>query len=733
MHYGSIIKEETIGESHYTYYDDGTYSIYTKNSDGYDVSLSYDSDSRLREEKIYYSDEHNVITTYGDNNLKSTVVDYDGDEIVTTNYDYDSNNSLVKEETYRDFGDTNGDGISEDKLISFKEYDNGKIIKAEKYDFDTNGNVKTHIKVKQDGDLTNVISITKTSDGKSQTTNDYYKDGKLVARFNTPSTLNAKYNKETNSYDIYYGKRKYCTIDSNGNKTYISYDSKGNESYRIVTDEKGNYSIFVEDANGKLVKRSSGKYITKNGYIICTEGKNTYVYDSLGKLVQSEVDGVKYNVGKNSQAITKNNKTIYSMRNHIEYDDEAYDVIMKKLISIYEEAPELIRKDSIATDEIIDSFADRYDSNTSNINKSIQGDITSIEELKESINYSLLAYSTCDEELENALRDLIDNLFEDEEAPLADAFKHDIKHTIEDNDGDKILEYKASTNFKDLYLSVLPVDKYVDQDGNIWHYNLKGNLLNVTGNNPKINFGNEEFTIRIDKNGVVKLLDSSGKPINIFGDYNNDSMQYGSDQMNFNNPNKLLDDPYIKKIMDKYYDNATTEEKKKLLQSICDGGCGYAAFTNAIFKKFEGKEDEFYKTFGIPMYTVNKSGSGNAVKYNYNPIMLEVYNKGNTIARNINFSTKCGSTPVDWNNIYTKLNDEYNIFDEDYDTYIKKTGLFYDYGYKLYRPNGELYVSNGEDHAMFKTGETDDGKWIVSTWGEKFICEPCDPQSGTLY
>ena len=44
-------------------------------------------------------------------------------------------------------------------------------------------------------------------------------------------------------------------------------------------------------------------------------------------------------------------------------------------------------------------------------------------------------------------------------------------------------------------------------------------------------------------------------------------------------------------------------------------------------------------------------------------------------------------------------------------------------GYILYNMDGSIYTPYGDGHAMVGIGRTNDGKIIVSSWGEKLILE----------
>ena len=144
-----------------------------------------------------------------------------------------------------------------------------------------------------------------------------------------------------------------------------------------------------------------------------------------------------------------------------------------------------------------------------------------------------------------------------------------------------------------------------------------------------INIGDEEIQI-------YKRLDSETgeyKPVSIFDKVNNKFDQYGASQQVFrDNSDKLIQDSYIWDELQKYFPVEQFDEYedaiffyKKYLDIIYDCGCGYAAAANFVFHMYEGKEEEFFNTFGYPMYT-NKNG---IIDFNYEVFMLKFFNYSN--------------------------------------------------------------------------------------------------------
>ncbi len=120
------------------------------------------------------------------------------------------------------------------------------------------------------------------------------------------------------------------------------------------------------------------------------------------------------------------------------------------------------------------------------------------------------------------------------------------------------------------------------------------------------------------------------KDISIF-DYDNiSSHQYGASQMDFKNHfETLIEDPLIWEEMQKYYPVELFEDEeealffyKKYFEVIADNGCGYASAANYVFRIFEGREEDFYNTFGYSMYTVKN----NILDFNYELFMLKFFN-----------------------------------------------------------------------------------------------------------
>ena len=135
-----------------------------------------------------------------------------------------------------------------------------------------------------------------------------------------------------------------------------------------------------------------------------------------------------------------------------------------------------------------------------------------------------------------------------------------------------------------------------------------------------------EATMSYDENGnfIGTRYTYNGEPISILGEYNKETNQFGGSQMDFyTNRVELLEDPKIISIMRESFPYDTLEDYELYFCAIASVGCGYVAYANSIFLNFEGREEDFYNTFGFPMYTVDVFGN---IDYNYDYLILEVFN-----------------------------------------------------------------------------------------------------------
>ena len=58
----------------------------------------------------------------------------------------------------------------------------------------------------------------------------------------------------------------------------------------------------------------------------------------------------------------------------------------------------------------------------------------------------------------------------------------------------------------------------------------------------------------------------------------------------------------IKRIILQHYPNMSDSECQKLLSEMGNEGCNYMAWVNTVFNQYYGREEDFYKRFGFPMY-----------------------------------------------------------------------------------------------------------------------------------
>ena len=192
----------------------------------------------------------------------------------------------------------------------------------------------------------------------------------------------------------------------------------------------------------------------------------------------------------------------------------------------------------------------------------------------------------------------------------------------------------------------------------------------------------------------------------------------------------------------------------KYLKKMNTEGCGYVALANSVFVYYQGREQDFEKTFGYSMY--NKKGD-----LNYNLLIADIYSS--TDNRESGTYDKYGdyNSAIDgdkenydpWNDntgegSYEGLRQNYldmflsdkgvnskveylqtnNITVEELKSHTANRGsvIVTIWESNIYRENGKLqqYIGKAPAHTMVVTGITEDGKYIVSSWGEKYIIDP---------
>lgn len=220
-------------------------------------------------------------------------------------------------------------------------------------------------------------------------------------------------------------------------------------------------------------------------------------------------------------------------------------------------------------------------------------------------------------------------------------------------------------------------------------------------------------------------------------------------------------DSLVDIIRDTYPAIKDPEETIALVNKLNNEGCGYVAVVNTIFAAYEGREGEFERDFGMPMY---RNGD-----LNYKELLLDFYCKTDNhkagffgfgkdkVNKNEDFDgegwwgttigydskkdeTGSGTTPDQREyrlNLYLKekgadldVEVKHNVkvapdvesFREiSKDSYI----VVSDQNVPLTRPDGSKVNFSG-DHAMVVTGVTSDGRYIVSSWGEQYYIDPKD-------
>lgn len=237
------------------------------------------------------------------------------------------------------------------------------------------------------------------------------------------------------------------------------------------------------------------------------------------------------------------------------------------------------------------------------------------------------------------------------------------------------------------------------------------------------------------ENIIIDYLGSHAKEENIAFD---DRGRYGGDQgypASIDKTDEKYDE--IAEIIRRYYPDYSDREIEKYLKKLNSEGCGYVALINTIFNQYAGRADEFERIFGFPMY--DKNGDLNfdlmlvdfyAAMDNHHSILgLDIIFEFEDSSATEGYGTTANTREYRWEKYLQDRGvnvdvhsvnvtiENFNDLSENGDIIIATHPVI------LYDENGRrLYADGG--HAMTVTGVTEDGRFVVSSWGEKYYIEP---------
>lgn len=257
----------------------------------------------------------------------------------------------------------------------------------------------------------------------------------------------------------------------------------------------------------------------------------------------------------------------------------------------------------------------------------------------------------------------------------------------------------------------------------------------------------EEIVERINIQ-MTKVLE--GKAFHLSSKVFDDEGGYGGNQNVNSDMSEDIRSAAKAMISQKYHRELISDEEFDIfLKRLGSEGCGYVALINTICVHFENREQEFLQKFGYPLYAENGD-------FNFDYLLLDLYSSmdnydPNTHQRNYqmdykekddgskdiyNFwqdTTGKGTTVgerkyyiehfLGAHNIKVLHRNYANVTLTNFEKLTKQGWqiIVSLHNGKIYRNGYEEFV---ERHAMQVTGVTDDGKFIVSSWGKQYCFDP---------
>lgn len=277
-------------------------------------------------------------------------------------------------------------------------------------------------------------------------------------------------------------------------------------------------------------------------------------------------------------------------------------------------------------------------------------------------------------------------------------------------------EKNKTTKYKEILEQV--IERYQQTENSILgNANEDKVLINNANSSEASSFGEGLWDVIKNFLGINKRVNEETIDSIVF----DDDGQYGGDQGSPQYVSSWFGQKKdLYKTVRKYYPNMTDKEIKEFLKQLNHEGCGYVAIVNSIFDTYVGREKEFEETFGFSMYYKND--------LNYDRLLVDMYTATDNREKDgTNYYDRqeivkqyLGDKGIDVEIELTEDITPDNLLEKEKEGNVV---IQYFYG-NLYNEDGTVaqYIDGG--HAMTITGVADDGRYIVSSWGNKYYLNP---------
>lgn len=229
---------------------------------------------------------------------------------------------------------------------------------------------------------------------------------------------------------------------------------------------------------------------------------------------------------------------------------------------------------------------------------------------------------------------------------------------------------------------------------------------------------------------------------------------YGGSQMSVLYLGREERTAYYRFIRDKYPDRVpelTDLQIDRLFTRLSSEGCGYVALVNTVFCYFAGRPDQFEQTFGYPMTGTDGmpvyeqmlvdlyAGMDNRNEEGF-PVRLADYSKEEDgLPGSYDYwddPTGAGTTQLQRKYYLETFLREFGVdvtVETNADITVQNCEDYLQSGWQVIVAfhNGTLYFPDGTPaqnistgHAMCVTGVTEDGNYLVSSWGKPYLIRP---------